>query len=198
MTTESTSASPGLPADVSIVLGTRSAGFPSLLIPLVWCPEETALFNVAGEGFPFWWRGHLFRHRPGGYTDGMSDPRFLHILSDADPFGWAFPGALPHDGGYHDDLEIWIQPNPLASADPLQHPGGYWQKFQCDKATCDQIIFDLLVVLARGLEVKVMEARAIYEAVHLGGLEAYNQGRERAAVRTAQADPDYPKTEVAA
>jgi len=169
-------------------------GFESLVIRLEWNPAAAigdARFNNYATPFEFWFRGH--KYRVATYTDGMSDPKWLRIFDDADPFGWAFPGALPHDGAYHDHLEIWIQPNPAASADTLQHPGGYWQKFNCDKSTGDQMLHELLVVLADGNEKRLIEARAIYEAVHLGGLAAFNQGRERAAIEQAQADPDYQK-----
>ena len=160
-------------------------GFDSLRIPLEWnLPGigESVRFNNYATPFEYWWRGH--KYRVATYTDGMSDPKWLHIFADGDPFGWAFPAALPHDGGYHDDLEIWIQPK--------DGTAGHWEHFNCDKATCDQMLFELLCVLAAGNEKRMVEARAIYEAVHLGGLAAFNQGRERAAERAALQVSGFP------
>lgn len=136
------------------------------------------------EGFEFFWGGYQLRHKPGGYTDGMSSPQFTHVLSAADPYGWALPAAVPHDGGYHDDIEKWTVDG--------------WKKITLTKPECDQMFFDLLNLIAAGDVQKQSLAKLFYEAVHIGGLAAFNQGRERAALRDAQADPDYPKTEVRA
>lgn len=127
--------------------------------------------NLLPEGFEFYWNGFHLRHKPNGYTDGMSSPQFTHVFTAADPYGWALPAAVPHDGGYHDDLEKWTVDG--------------WQPITLTKAECDQMFYDLLQLLAAGNEAKLIESRAFYEAVHLGGLAAFNEGRERAAIRKA-------------
>lgn len=117
------------------------------------------------EGFEFFWKGYQLRHKPGGYTDGMSSPQFTHVFSAADPYGWALPAAVPHDGGYHDDLEKWTVDG--------------WKKITLTKNECDEMFYDLLVLLAAGDVGKLIEAKAFYEAVHLGGQAAFDAGRAK-------------------
>jgi hypothetical protein len=123
------------------------------------------------EGFEFYWGGYQLRHQPGGYTDGMSSPQFTHVLSAAEPYGWALPAAVAHDGGYHDDLEKWTVDG--------------WKKITLTKAECDQMFYDLLLLLAAGNLPQQSLAKLFYEAVHLGGQAAFNEGRARAAERAA-------------
>jgi hypothetical protein len=130
--------------------------------------------NVLPDGFEFFWQGYQLRHKPGGYTDGMSSPQFTHMITTAAPYGWALPAAVAHDGGYHDDLELYTVDG--------------WKPFRITKDECDQMFYDLLLLLAAGDSRKVMAAMAFYEAVRFGGLSAFNQGRERAAIERARAD----------
>jgi len=128
--------------------------------------------NLLPEGFEFYWRGKSLRHKPNGYTDGMSSPQFTHIISGVEPYGWALPAAVAHDGGYHDDLEVF--------------ENGEWKPFAITKQECDEMFYELLLILAAGEGVKVVQAMAFYEAVHLGGQSAFDQGRELAAKRRGQ------------
>lgn len=153
-------------------------GEPEKMTPLNAIPNLAVLIlhqptgiGILPEGFEFYWGGYHLRHKPGGYTDGMSSPQFTHVLSAADPYGWALPAAVPHDGGYHDDLEKWTVDG--------------WQKITLEKFECDQMFFDLLNLLAAGDQQKQSLAKLFYEAVHLGGQEAFNQGRATAAVLNA-------------
>ena len=133
---------------------------PSLDVLILHQPESV---GTLPEGFEFYWKGYHLRHKPNGYTDGMSSPQFTHLFSLAEPYGWALPAAVPHDGGYHDDLEKLT-------------PDG-WQKITLTKEECDQMFYDLLILLAAGNFEKQELAKVFYEAVHLGGQTAFNQGR---------------------
>jgi len=116
------------------------------------------------EGFTFRWRGHDLRHKPGGYTDGMSDPKFLQCVEALDPYGWILPAAVPHDGGYHRHIEIFA--------------GGEWKPFQMDRASCDDMFYELALVLAGEDKIKQKLAFAFYEAVKLGGQSSYDEGHK--------------------
>jgi len=127
--------------------------------------------NVLPEGFEFFWHGRQLRHKPGGYTDGMSSPQFTHVFKFTDPYGWALPAAVAHDGGYHDALDEWTVDG--------------WRAVSMTKDDCDQMFYDLLILLAAGDVTHHLEAMAFYECVRLGGLAAYNQGHARAAKERA-------------
>lgn len=195
------------PSSPALVLGTTAAGFPSADVLLLHRPGQPCL--LPGDGFQWYYRGHLWRYR--GYTDGMSSPQFTHAAADADPYGWPLRAAVPHDGGYHDGLEMWVEPKikdlgydsnyicsqcgadsngpqihqlthhlvpPLTVEEAVQDLSkGFWKRITLTKDDCDQMFYDLLVVLAAGNEKKLIEARAFYEAVHLFGQTAFNQGR---------------------
>jgi len=127
----------------------------------VWRGEDVP--DLLPYGFEFWWRSQPYRHRPGGYSDGLSSPQFLRAAPDLDSRDWAYPAAVCHDGGYHDALE-------------LQLLDGSWQKITLTKDECDQMFKDLLDTLAL-TEKQKLEASAFYEAVHLLGQAAFNEGR---------------------
>jgi len=141
-----------------------NCGFPSNKVVTVW--QGPDLPDLLPDGFEFRWRGHTFRHRPGGYTDGMSSPAITHAFPDISPRCWAFPGAIAHDGGYHDDLEV-------ATND------GEWRRFSLTKEESDQMLHDLLLTLADTPQ-KVILAGLIYQAVHLGGQPSFDAGRSAA------------------
>jgi len=118
---------------------------------------------VLPEGFACRYRGHQFRHRPGGVTDGMSSPQFTHAVAGLEAYGWALPAAVIHDGGYHDELEI--------------QAAGDWRPFTFSKDECDQLLKELLDVLAGEDKARQDLALVIYEAVHLFGQPAFDAGR---------------------
>ena len=141
---------------------------PVLEIALIHRFDQPCL--IASPTFEWWWNGRHFRLASDTYTDGLSSPQFTHSL--AEPYGWGLLAAVPHDAGYHDSIEECVN--------------GQWVHVTLTKDECDRMFYDLLLVLAAGKAARVMQAMAFYEAVHLGGLEAFNQGRERAAIRRAQ------------
>lgn len=151
-------------SNVTLVNGT---GFDTIEIESIWQGEGKP--DLLPNGFEFHWRGHKYRHRPGGYTDYLSSPQFAQIFKCAERRGWGAPAAVPHDGVYHNAIEIWIQLK--------DGTAGHWQAIDLGKDMGDQMFYDLLVVLAAGNEARMIEARAFYEAVHLGGQAAFNQGR---------------------
>lgn len=140
-------------------------GFDTTAVLMLHRPGQACLLPA---GFTFWYRSHLFRHKPGGYSDGMSSPQYTHVFESADPYGWALPAAVAHDGVYHNAIEQCIGQ-------------GGWIPIDFGKDNGDQLFHDLLVVLANGNEARLMEARAFYEAVHLGGQTAFDEGRRQAA-----------------
>lgn len=140
-------------------------GFDTLDVPLIHRPGQDCLLP---EGFAFWYRGHQFRHRPGGHTDGMSSPQFTHLFDMAEPYGWALPAAVPHDGVYHDAIEQLT-------------PSG-WVPFDFGKEAGDVLFKELLDVLAGPDTEKQRLALVFYEAVRLAGQEAFNMGRREAAL----------------
>lgn len=127
--------------------------------------HRQGLDSLLPDGFGFWWRGRHYRHKPAGHTDGMSSPQFTHVVNVAEPYGWALPASVPHDGGYHGDLELEVNP-------------GEWHPVEFTKDECDQCFNDLLGVLANGNEEKICLARAFYEAVHLFGQSSYDAGHK--------------------
>ena len=137
-------------------------GFETTKVLTEWQGEE--LPDLLPAGFEFWWHGRRFRHRPGGYTDGMSSPQFLHVWKSSAPRGWAFPSAVAHDGGYHNALEMFTT-------------SGDWVKITLTKDECDQMFKDLMETLADTTQ-KQIQLPAYYEAVHLCGQDAFNQGRK--------------------
>lgn len=162
------------PVPTKFAMGGPAAGFETLAISSIWQGAgRPDLLPANGCGFEFWWRSHKYRHRPGGHTDFLSSPQFAQIFPFAERRGWGAPAAVPHDGVYHDDIEIWIQPQDGTPA--------HWQAIDLGKDNGDQLFHDLLVVLADGNEARLMEARAFYEAVHLGGQTAFDEGRQAAA-----------------
>lgn len=150
----------------------------SIGISLLWLPTLPAgVFALPGDGFVYPWRDHVFRHRPGGYTDGMSDQKIAHVLDFMpaaaklsalmDPWGWAAPAAVPHDGGYHGAIDIWT--------------GAAWQPFRMGQDDCDTMFKDLLDVQAGDDPDKQALVIPLYEAVHLFGREAYVVGQAKPA-----------------
>ena len=124
------------------------------------------------EGVEAMWRGHRVRHRPGGYTDGLSSPQFTHALPDAEPFGWATVPAVLHDAGYHDDLEAFhAYPEGGLLA-------GAWRKFTLSKSDCDQMFLELLQSIATTTQHQ-LEADMFWLAVSRGGQPAFDAGRAR-------------------
>lgn len=140
-------------------------GFETTKVITEWQGEE--LPDLLPNGFEFWWRGRKFRHKPGGFTDGMSSPQFLHVWKSTAARGWAFPAAVPHDGGYHDALEMLSR-------------YGEWVKFSPTKDDCDAIFKELMETIADTTQ-KQFELLAFYEAVHLCGQAAFDEGRAKAA-----------------
>ena len=124
--------------------------------------------NLLPNGFDFFWGGYQLRHKPGGYTDGMSSPQFTHVINGVQPYGWALPAAVAHDGAYHDDLEKFTVDG--------------WKRITLTKHESDTMFYDLLYLLAAGDVGKKVQAMAFYEAVNLGGLQAFNKGREISAI----------------
>ncbi len=136
-------------------------GFDNTDVVSVWRGESAP--DLLPNGFACWWRGHQWRHAPGGFSDGLSSPQFIRLDPDVDSRCWAYPAAVMHDGGYHDDLEIL-------------RPEGNWEKFTLSKDECDQLFKELMDSMAT-TEDQRRETIVFYEAVHLFGVEAFNAGR---------------------
>lgn len=137
-------------------------GFDSVKVLTEWQGED--LPDLLPSGFEFWWRGRKYRHRPGGYTDGMSSPQFLHLTKSTSARGWAFPPAVAHDGGYHNGIE-------------LLNKDGVWVHINLMKEDCDAIFKELMESIADTTQ-KQVELLAFYEAVHLCGQAAYDLGHQ--------------------
>lgn len=137
---------------------------PSLDVPLLHRIDQPSLLLDYCE---WWWKGRRFRHKKGGYTDGMSSPQFLHAIRGAEDYGWNLFAAQAHDGGYHDDLEECVN--------------GVWVKVTLKKSECDSMFYDLCLLIAAGNSKRVALSMVFYQAVHLGGLQSFNEARERAA-----------------
>jgi hypothetical protein len=138
-------------------------GIPTRTVATVWRENQDDLLP---DGMEFWWRGERYRHRPGGHTDGMSDPRIFRNLPDLDPRGVFFREAVAHDGGYHRALEKFIQSD----------SGGDWYPVNLSKDDCD-IMFHELALARAGNDIKLHAiANLIYESVHLFGQSAYDAG----------------------
>lgn len=136
-------------------------GFLSENVALTWRLNKDFLLP---EGLPFRWRGHLFRHKPGGHTDFLSSPKFLQAVTDANSDRtWAAREAAAHDGGYHDDIEIFED--------------GQWKPFPMSKDDSDTMFRDLLEVGAK-TEKQKLEAIAFYEAVAKFGQSAFDSDRK--------------------
>ena len=114
-------------------------------------------------GYQFLWRGRLLRHRPRGFTDGMSDPRFLQLLEDGNPWGWTARATIPHDGCYHRAL------------DESFDNGVAWQAITMSKEDGDLMLKELLDAIAINDRQRA-EAVMIYEAVKFGGQAAFDAG----------------------
>jgi hypothetical protein len=136
-------------------------GFETISVTSVWRGESVP--DLLPLGFEFWWRGQKFRHKPGGCSDGLSSPQFTHLDPDIDSRDWAYPPAVAHDGGYHDAIE-------------MQNQFGEWVKFTFTKDECDTLFKELMDSIATDDKQRA-EALAFYEAVHLFGQTAFNQGR---------------------
>ena len=141
-----------------------NTGFDTTKILTEW--QGGDLPDLLPAGFEFWWNGRKYRHRPGGYTDGMSSPQFSHLIKLCAPRGWAFPAAVAHDGGYHDAIE---RQNALQS----------WVPITFTKDECDQLFHDLLETLADTVEKQAL-ILPFYEAVRLAGQPAFNEARQQA------------------
>ena len=137
-------------------------------LDLRWLPELPAgSFILVAPSQPVRYRGHWWRHREGGYTDGMSDPKLVQALfADGNPFGWHFPADVNHDGGYHGALE-------------MQQADGTWQPFDLPKEEVDFLYREHLIQLAGMDESRLREIPFIYQAVNLGGGPAYTAGHAK-------------------
>ena len=136
-------------------------GFDNTNVLSLWLGEDVP--DLLPNGFEFWWRNHRYRHAPGGHTDGLSSPQFLHLDKDVDSRDWAYPAAVCHDGGYHNDLEILRNDNS-------------WESFTLTKDECDSMFKELMDTLAVTAAQKA-QAIIFYEAVHLFGGPAFSAGR---------------------
>lgn len=150
-----------------------TTGFESVQVTSIWRGEDVP--DLLPIGFEFFWRGQKYRHKPGGYSDGLSSPQFLHIASDIDSRDWAYPAANCHDGGYHNDLEIWTD---------VGHGIFAWRAVTLCKDDCDAMFKELMESIAVN-EKQRLEAIAFYEAVHLAGQKAFDEGRAAWAARQA-------------
>ena len=131
-------------------------GFEQVTVLTLWRKGQPDLLP---DGMEFWYRGHKFRHRPNGYTDGMSSPQFTHAFSCAEPRGWAFMPAVAHDGAYHGDVETF-------GVNPYGQQG--WFPFSFTKDEADVMFKELLDAIATNDEERA-QAIVFYEAVHLSG-----------------------------
>lgn len=153
-------------------------GFDNINVKSIWRGEDIP--DLLPDGFTFWWRGHQYRHRPGGFSDGLSSPQFLHIGADTDSRDWAYPAAVAHDGGYHDSLDVWRPERVIEDANEnSQTIPGFWEPFTLAKDECDQMFKELMDSIAVN-DRQRMEAIAFYEAVRIFGQAAFNAGRRSA------------------
>lgn len=138
-------------------------GIVDIFINLQWQPNLPAGTFMLPEGYRFLWRGRMLRHRPRGYTDGMSDPKLLQLLSDGNPFGWVAQAAVAHDGCYHRAL------------DESFNNGVSWLQITMSKEDGDMMLKELMDSVAT-TERQRSEAVLIYDAVKYGGQKAYDEG----------------------
>ena len=135
-------------------------GFPTNQVTTIWRGADMP--DLLPEGLEFTWRGGRFRHRPGGYTDGMSSPQFVQCLPMIEARGWAMLPAVAHDGGYHRAIEIYSD--------------GEWKPFVLSKDDCDAMFYDLLLCVAGDDFHKRHLAKVFFDAVHFFGRSAYDAG----------------------
>jgi hypothetical protein len=139
-------------------------GIVNSFINLQWQPNLPAGSFMLPDGYPVLWRGRMLRHRPRGYTDGMSDPKAVQFLnSSLNPFGWAMRAAVPHDGGYHRAL------------DESFDNGRTWLPITLSKDDCDLMFKEILDAIAT-TDAERAEAILFYNAVKYGGQAAFDEG----------------------
>lgn len=135
-----------------------TTGFPSTNVLLLQRSGQDCLLP---DGFVWNWRGGTFRHKPGGHTDGMSSPQFLHFFHALEPYGWALPAAIAHDAAYHGDME--------------QLCNEFWKPFPITKDEADLMLLELLEAIAKN-DFQRGEAKGIFGAVQMFGHEAWTKG----------------------
>lgn len=141
-------------------------GIVNSFINLQWQPNLPAGTFALPTGYVFLWRGRMLRHRPGGYTDGMSSPQFTHVLKDANPWGWAARAAVAHDGCYHRAL------------DESHDNGLTWLPISMSKDDGDTMFKELMDAIATS-DSDRNEAILFYESVHIAGQAAFDAGGQK-------------------
>lgn len=103
--------------------------------------------------------GRQFRTGVRATTDGLSGPRAGWVILP--PFGIYWPGAVFHDSGYRDTIEIFN--------------GTEWIKVSLTKDETDNLFLECL----EWLKIQNGEVKIIFDAVRDCGQESFDEDRKK-------------------